>query len=522
MKKLIEKFMYEYERRLDYYDQACQHAKVVCERVLRSSGINAIVSARAKSPERLKEKILQRDETKNYETLSDIYADIPDLAGVRLALYFPSQIPDVSALVLTAFRKSSDKEFPRDSNRLQEKSGHKYVFSGYSARHHRVVFKDDDLSIIGERFKDCVLEVQIASVLMHAWSEVEHDLIYKEKNGEPSQAEVEIIDEVNGIVLAGEMALKRLFRAQTERIERENGEFKSLYELATFLEKLFSGVASGSGIEMGDVERLFVVLKDAGLANARQVRRLARPSLDMFEHKKAQKESGSVTMSGLVMDAAASENSNLDLAYVKGRVSDTQILNFLDAFASAYSALFRFTSKPGVTLAELKRRNLVSLEDTERFLTAQKQRNEIVHGRVRSIVSIPSDTIPSLQKIARTIEEHANDLWALGALRFKGPMDRIAIKLNGLSDTNGNVEVAMEPDEDKRLFRVVATGQVCVGSDGDGNAKFRELDFVHTDWEPTPDKAWARARQELDEEYGRLKVEVEGWDLHEPDMDPPD
>ena len=48
-------------------------------------------------------------------------------------------------------------------------------FDGYCAIHHHICFANED----GE-FDDFnpVMEIQIASLLMHAWSEVEHDLAY--------------------------------------------------------------------------------------------------------------------------------------------------------------------------------------------------------------------------------------------------------------------------------------------------------------------------------------------------------
>lgn len=56
---------------------------------------------------------------------------------------------------------------------------------------------------------------------MHAWSEVEHDLVYKPLNGTLSEEELAILDELNGLVLAGEIALERLQIAGTARILKE-------------------------------------------------------------------------------------------------------------------------------------------------------------------------------------------------------------------------------------------------------------------------------------------------------------
>ena len=69
---------------------------------------------------------------------------------------------------------------------------------------------------------------------MHAWSEVEHDLVYKPLNGTLSEEELAILDELNGLVLAGEIALERLQIAGTARIVKEK-LFNNQYDLASYL-----------------------------------------------------------------------------------------------------------------------------------------------------------------------------------------------------------------------------------------------------------------------------------------------
>jgi ppGpp synthetase/RelA/SpoT-type nucleotidyltranferase len=69
------------------------------------------------------------------------------------------------------------------------------------------------LSDAQKRYAEARAEIQVASVLMHAWSEVNHDLAYKPLQGELSEDEYSILDELNGLVIAGEIALERLQRA---------------------------------------------------------------------------------------------------------------------------------------------------------------------------------------------------------------------------------------------------------------------------------------------------------------------
>jgi hypothetical protein len=69
---------------------------------------------------------------------------------------------------------------------------------------------------------------------MHAWSEVEHDLVYKPFSGNLSKEELAILDEINGLVLSGEIALERLQSAMSERTKKQN-EIKDKYELTNYL-----------------------------------------------------------------------------------------------------------------------------------------------------------------------------------------------------------------------------------------------------------------------------------------------
>ena len=82
-----------------------------------------------------------------------------------------------------------------------------------------------------------MVEVQVGSVLMHAWAEVEHDLIYKPESGEISEDEDAILDEINGLVITGEVALERLQRAVERRLAEKDVKFDNQYDLAAYLHR---------------------------------------------------------------------------------------------------------------------------------------------------------------------------------------------------------------------------------------------------------------------------------------------
>jgi len=208
---LIEEFIDQYNKQYDFYSELAKIGNGKLESELAKRGIKAIVSYRAKHPNRLQDKLRQRLTEKNYKTIKDIYDDIVDLAGVRVALYFPSDRELVDEIVRELFSIKKVKTFPEESHNPK----HSKRFSGYWATHYRVAIKPTDKG--RDRYQSSLFEIQVASVLMHAWSEVEHDLVYKPLSGDLSEEELAILDEINGLVITGEIALERLQKAITKR-----------------------------------------------------------------------------------------------------------------------------------------------------------------------------------------------------------------------------------------------------------------------------------------------------------------
>lgn len=88
---VIEDFISRYKKEFDFYDQAARLTSQLLDTRLQAAGIRSIVTSRAKSAARLEPKVRARAHEKKYSTSEEIYNDIVDLAGVRVALYFPEQ-----------------------------------------------------------------------------------------------------------------------------------------------------------------------------------------------------------------------------------------------------------------------------------------------------------------------------------------------------------------------------------------------------------------------------------------------
>ncbi len=160
----IEEFLMRYSKEYDYYLQAARLVQQKLEDSLQSAGVRSIVTARAKSVEHLSEKCYKRAaKNGSYESVDRIYEDIVDLAGVRVALYFPGQFDQVDSIVRSLFRVTVEKTFPPSDTASNDsadpslgKVGRQKRFPGYKANHYHVRLKDD-----------VTLESQIKDTLKH-------------------------------------------------------------------------------------------------------------------------------------------------------------------------------------------------------------------------------------------------------------------------------------------------------------------------------------------------------------------
>jgi ppGpp synthetase/RelA/SpoT-type nucleotidyltranferase len=186
----IDDFLEHYNREFDYYAEVARTVQQQLEAAVISHGIRAMVTSRAKRADRLREKLLKRNKEKRYSSLNDIYKDIIDLAGVRIALYFPGDRERTGTLIKELFdEERSPKVFPESSG---IKEGKRFI--GYVAIHYLVRLKPATLEDAKTRYSSTVVEIQLASVLMHAWAEVNHDLEYKPETGDLSEDETAILD----------------------------------------------------------------------------------------------------------------------------------------------------------------------------------------------------------------------------------------------------------------------------------------------------------------------------------------
>ncbi|MCY9850237.1 GTP pyrophosphokinase [Pectobacterium jejuense] len=346
MSKIINEFLSRYEKEFDFYQNLAVNIERKIKNELSRYGVRTIVSSRAKSTSRLDVKLEDRNGKKNYKTVNDIYEDIVDLAGVRVALYFPGDMKTVEEIIKKNFKIHKVKRFP-ESEGKKKIGEYLKVFDGYSAVHFRVSLNDE--SRYGNNH--CV-EIQVASVLMHAWSEVEHDLIYKPLQGDLSYEELMILDEINGLVLSGNIALERLQKAGQNRVNNEsNNIFLNHYDLAAFL---LSKIEVNE--EFFDFRTLFFLLKSMELNKKDEITKLLEGTMETSSGRSGKKRHAGHSLESFLYVLTEQHPKKIIKFFISKQCNDNELFELV--YGMTWQAI-EFEDKTG-SVAKI-RNNLSSL-----------------------------------------------------------------------------------------------------------------------------------------------------------------
>ena len=166
--KKSEKLLDEYESNKCLYENFINQIKHLVESILRASEITVNgITSRLKTKDSLKGKIDRKGD--KYSTLSDI----TDIAGIRIITYFAKDVDKIAEII--------EKEFDVDKeNTIDKREALGDDKFGYCSLHYVVKMSKQRLKLKEYcAYQGLKCEIQIRSVLQHAWAEIEHDIGYK-------------------------------------------------------------------------------------------------------------------------------------------------------------------------------------------------------------------------------------------------------------------------------------------------------------------------------------------------------
>jgi Uncharacterized protein conserved in bacteria len=145
--------------------------------LLKSNKINYLtVTGRTKNIQSAKEKI-KRKKYKHPEI------QMMDLSGIRIIAYFESDVTKISDLIKSSFNVDLGNSLNKDKLLAKDQFGYRSIH--YICDLGEVRSSLPEFEKIGE----LKFEVQIRTVLQHAWAELAHDRDYKFSSGLPLELE---------------------------------------------------------------------------------------------------------------------------------------------------------------------------------------------------------------------------------------------------------------------------------------------------------------------------------------------
>ena len=175
------------------YDDFKVVLEFVTKQLLKKDSLNYVtLSSRLKN----RNKFLEKAKAKKYD---DLMRQFTDFVGLRIIARNNEDVEKISNLI----EKSFEIDWPNSSKKKDELGLDKV---GYLSNHYIVSFSSAQLKSAEKKdFAGLKAEIQVRTLLQHAWAELTHDDIYNvqhyEKDKLKSKAATDVIREIN--TLAG-------------------------------------------------------------------------------------------------------------------------------------------------------------------------------------------------------------------------------------------------------------------------------------------------------------------------------
>ncbi|OPA79055.1 hypothetical protein BVG16_08095 [Paenibacillus selenitireducens] len=177
--KNLDEIKQWYKSKKPMYSSLAMKVESIIKDVLDSAGITYYsISSRAKEIDSFMKKASK-------DKYNDPINQIQDLAGIRVITYVKSEVNDCCEVIKPLFKidenNSADKSMELGIDRV-----------GYRSVHYVATLTDDRSRLPEFKwFEGLTFEIQIRTILEHAWADIAHDRSYKFKGEFPSEYDIE-------------------------------------------------------------------------------------------------------------------------------------------------------------------------------------------------------------------------------------------------------------------------------------------------------------------------------------------
>lgn len=171
---IMKDILISYDEQKDIFDSYALALKSLLNTLIRSEGVHIhSLDSRVKTRKSLENKI---EKKKKYVSINNI----TDIVGIRIITHYADDVDKIAQLVEREFTIDKENSIDKRVSLEPEKFGYLSLHYIVTLNEARIGLKEYSL------YKDIKAEIQIRSILQHAWAEIEHDIGYKQTNGLPN------------------------------------------------------------------------------------------------------------------------------------------------------------------------------------------------------------------------------------------------------------------------------------------------------------------------------------------------
>ena len=174
--KIVEESVEAYDQKRLLCEEFVNTLVRIIGGILSDSGLKThSIIGRVKTSESFKEKALkQSDHNPNKPKYDNPLEDINDQSGIRIIVFLRDDVNKINDII--------KKEFCVHENIVHGESSSQKNKFGYKSTHFIVTMSNQHLSSLkSANFENFKVEIQVRTILQHAWAEIEHGIAYKSK-----------------------------------------------------------------------------------------------------------------------------------------------------------------------------------------------------------------------------------------------------------------------------------------------------------------------------------------------------
>ncbi|MGP3272908.1 GTP pyrophosphokinase [Serratia marcescens] len=212
----MDKILQSFDEKKARYESFATSLKSLLKSLLLNDNI-AIHSleARVKDRSSLEKKLIEKNKYKSID-------EVTDIIGVRIITHYADDVEKVATVVEREFLVDRNNSIDKRASLEPDRFGYLSLHYIASLNENRANLREHD------GYKNLKAEIQIRTILQHAWAEIEHDIGYKSNAGLPDE-------------------IRRKFSRLAGLLEIADSEFLNIKNyIETYKEKVSKEIKSGS------------------------------------------------------------------------------------------------------------------------------------------------------------------------------------------------------------------------------------------------------------------------------------